>query len=205
MIKYGKLLVGAGIAGGLVLALGGAVRADIIPVLQTPITTLGPNNFRFDYTVSLTDSQQMIQGQPVFFTIYDFAGYIPNSAVAPNANWSVAVANTTPPPAGISLVNPDNTGLPDLKFTYTGPTLTGPFTLGTFSARSTFNQLTTDEYAATAQKFTTTADNGVQTSNRGPNIVPLATAIPEPGTMALLGSGLLSLGALGGLRRRRIA
>ncbi len=110
-----------------ILAL--AARADIIPSITTAtdITPAGAVNFNWNYSATLTQDENVLRHD--FFTIYDFAGYVPGGNTQP-AGWtfSAALIGTTP-----GKVTPiDNPNLFNLTWTYTGSTLTGPQSLGMF-------------------------------------------------------------------------
>src|ERR1700736_5702725 len=69
------------------VAMAVIARADIIPSFDSIV----PNgsNFQFNYTAVVTGDQRVEAGD--FFTIYDFNGLVPNSAITP-ADWSFSSA-----------------------------------------------------------------------------------------------------------------
>ncbi|PYK71214.1 MAG: hypothetical protein DME44_08635, partial [Verrucomicrobia bacterium] len=64
-----------------ILAL--AARADIIPSITTAtdITPAGAGNFSWNYSATLTQDENVMSHD--FFTIYDFAGYVPGGNTQP--------------------------------------------------------------------------------------------------------------------------
>jgi hypothetical protein len=197
MSRFTKSLILAGGLGASLLAINTPVRADIIPQLSL-VTPVG-SEFRWDYTVTLT-AEQFLHADATpslgsFFTIYDFDGYVAGSAVAPNADWTF-VADPGLTPGDVTIT--DNAGIPNLTWKYTGADTNGPLTIGTFSARSIFDDQTLVSYAGHARKLHPGyLDNATPTSNKGITIAPI-NPVPEPCSMALLGLGAAPL-----LRLRR--
>jgi hypothetical protein len=191
MFKFAKNLMVVGGLGLGLLAASMPARADIIPQLNS-ITPVG-SEFLWEYTADVTVSQYVDAGD--FFTIYDFAGYVPGSEITP-AGWAFSTALTGITPSGLILT--DNGGLPNLTWTRTGGVIPTETNLGLFSARSIYGGQVLTNYAAMAHKdHPGFIDNGRPTMNKGEIIAPV---VPEPGTMALLGLGAAPL--LRRLRRR---
>jgi hypothetical protein len=193
MLRSIKQLMLAGSVAMSLLALNAPARADIIPQLNSlPTPVVG--GFLWEYNADLTPAQFLAAGD--FFTIYDFAGFVPMSNVQP-VNWIFSSALVGVTPAGLTVA--DNAGVPNLTWTYTGPTTgNGPIDLGLFKAISTFNTQRLGGYAAMAHlHHPGFIDHATGTMNKGITIVPV---VPEPGTMALLGLGAAPL--IGRLRRR---
>jgi hypothetical protein len=175
------------IYGGLLALAGTALiaHADIIPSFDSIV----PNgsNFQFNYTATVTGDQRVETGD--FFTIYDFNGLVPNSAMMP-ANWSFSslLIGVTPPQVN----PPDDPMILNLTFTYTGATpIIGPAPLGTFSAVSNFGQSQPGYFAAQG----TLNLNGTKVDNVGVLPVP----VPEISTfnqiLEVCGLGIVGFAA----------
>ena len=180
-----------------ILAL--AARADIIPSITTAtdITPAGAVNFNWNYSATLTQDENVLRHD--FFTIYDFAGYVPGGNTQP-AGWtfSAALIGTTP-----GKVTPiDNPNLFNLTWTYTGSTLIGPQSLGIFSAISHTNLPTSGEFASEATK-----NSGDQAGTKIDNIGNVAVPIPEMSALLPM-IGVVGFGVIGltlSYRRQRRA
>src|ERR1041385_6911732 len=183
MLRSVKCLALAGAAGACLLALHAPASADIIP--QFVSATPSGSNFLWSYTATLT-SEQFLKASTgpkdpgSYFTIYDFAGYVSGSATTPNANWVFSSANLGVTPGDVSVI--DNPLLPNLTWKYVGPvTGHGPINLGTFTAKSIFDDETLVDYSAMGKKwhkhltspYAPYLDHGTPTSNRGTTIAPL--------------------------------
>jgi len=169
-------------------------RADIIPTLDS-ITNAG-SNFQWNYSVNVTLDQQVRTGD--FFTIFDFAGFVPGSAMQPEG-WlfSSSLIGLTPP----TVLPQDDPGIFNLTWTYVGTTpIVGPQFLGIFSAISDTNQLGIDNFAARATRST-----GSLAGTPIDNIGLIAVPVPEMSALApIIGvSGLAALGFFSSLIRRR--
>ena len=178
------------------LLCGMNAQAGLLPTSVTVTPEAG--NYRWTYAIVLPTDSQLQTGN--YFTIYDFKGYIPSSASAP-AGWSFTVQNTGPTP---DRVNPDdNPAVPNLSWTYTGPTLAaGQTGLGNFTAVSPFEMKVDSFFTA---KTNRTSDGKLDT-NITTTSVPVPgegpVGVPEPTTLALAGLGLpVVLGRW--LRRRK--
>jgi hypothetical protein len=207
MLRSVKRIALAGAAGACLLALHAPAKADIIPQLVS-VTPVG-SEFLWTYTATLTSEQFLSRtsGDPNrYFTIYDFAGFVPMSATSP-ANWVFSSANLGVTPGDVTIT--DDPLLPNLTWTYngTGPGQLGPgpLNLGTFTARSIYGDETLVDYSAMGRKWHKKPsggyylDHGTPTSNKGNTIAPLASSVPEPCSLALLGLGAAPILA----RRRR--
>ena len=170
-------------------------RAGLLPVSVTVTPDAG--NFRWTYGIVLPTDSQLRTGD--YFTIYDFNGLIPGSLVQPDG-WKSTIANLGPTPRGL---NPhDDPLIPNLTWTYTGPTVpSGQIGLGNFWAISQYGSQKDSFFTATTHR---TSDGKVDT-NITETIVPVPAgptpAAPEPATLALAALGLPVAGIA--LRRRR--
>ena len=181
--------------GMALFALGaGAARADIIPSIST--VTANGSNFTWSYDAQLTNDETLQSGN--FFTIYDFAGYVPGTNFQPSG-WVFSSANVGKTPSRVSPT--DNPNIPNLTWTYNGSTIgPGPIDLGFFGADSKYNTQTLGMFAAEAIKYAPgRPGNGKPVDNVGSEAVP-ASAIPETNSLTLLIPGLAPLGVA--LRRR---
>jgi hypothetical protein len=209
MLRSAKSWILAGGVGASLLALNAPAKADIIPQF-TSVTPSG-SDFLWSYTATLT-SEQFLNASAgpndpgSYFTIYDFAGYVSGSATTPNANWVFSSANMGVTPSDVTIT--DDPLLPNLTWKYIGPvTGHGPINLGTFTAKSIFDDETLVNYSAMGKKwhkhltspYAPFLDHGTPTSNKGITIAPMASTVPEPCSLALLGLGAAPLLA----RRRR--
>jgi hypothetical protein len=188
-----KTLVTLSLLGGL--ALAAPARAGLLPV--TFSTAPEGGSFRYTYGVVLSSDAFIKPGD--YFTIYDFAGFVPGSTLQP-AGWTVMTgAGKTP-----SDTHPtDDPGIPNLTWVYTGPQINGQKGLGNFSALSSID-------ASALSSFTASTHRSID-SHVDSNITDVSTPAqgpggggnsPEPATLALLGLGLPLAGAARLLRRR---
>jgi hypothetical protein len=195
-----------------VVALGAPVtpvKAGLLPVSVTVQPEAG--NFSWTYSVVLPTNVQLQAGD--YFTVYDFAGYMPGTATVTSAypsaanaaNWSVAASLTPTIPTHLNPV--DNTSIPSLTWTYNGPTINpgGQVTLGNFTAMSTYQTQTTGYFTAVS----TVTTNGQADANITETLIPTGSSagappgVPEPTTLALAGLGLPFIGFARSIRRRK--
>jgi hypothetical protein len=170
--------------------------ADTITVSPTPsITGAGP--YTWTYAVSLTGFSSIDAGD--FFTILDFDGFVPGSQSV-NVNWIASSANSGICPGGVyvTCLGLDDPTIPNLSWTYTGPLVANASVnsitpLGDFSAVSIYNRPINDQFLSQDNDLQTVSQN--EGASGGTN-VPAPTTVPEPSSLLLLGSGLLSLAAL---------
>jgi hypothetical protein len=177
---------------------GGSAKAGLLPTSVTIFPESG--NFRWQYAIVLPTDMKLQAGN--YFTIYDFAGLVEGSVVTPDGNWAAAVQTVGATPV---LLNPnDDPSIPNLVFTYNGPTIpAGQLGLGNFMATSTFGQ--TKEVSFTAETHRTS--DGLKDSNITTTDAPTGTdvpppGVPEPATLLLAGLGLPLLG-LAKLRKKK--
>jgi hypothetical protein len=177
-----------------------SARAGLIPV-QVSVTPEG-GNYQFTYAIVLPTDSVLQQGD--YFTIYNFDGLVPGTATATgsisSSNWVFSSANVGPTPPG--LTSNDNASIPNLTWTYEGPTQSGQVGIGNFSAVSIYPYTTQSLFAA----VTGTVNVGIPDANITPTTVPVPTApppgVPEPTTLALAALGFPFLGFARWVRRR---
>jgi len=142
---------------------------------------------QYSYAIDLAPvSDEIVSGD--FFHIYDFAGYVSGSLLAPSG-WTGSVSLVNPPPAGIALLHGDDPTLENLTFTYTGstPIIAGSsgLEIGSFAATSTISgsNTTLKDFAASitnAEAFN--GVNGTKFVSEGGVSVPA----PEPASLSLI-------------------
>jgi hypothetical protein len=195
MLRFRKfpLVLGALVVLGL-LAPGSVSGAPLIVELTAGPTPVA-GGFSYSYSISSTSPDEVVNDTD-FFTIYDFAGYVAGSAVAP-AGWTVSVQNLGINVPLVSPTNPDNPTIPNLTFTAVGNK--GVVNnLGGFTATSVFGATVLGSYTS----LTTNAALGntdIGTTAR------VTVPTPEPSTMLLALAGPVFLfGAVRrGLRRKQ--
>ena len=182
------------------IALAGlvSVRADIIPSFAFTSPGSGTNTV-WNYSINITTDEQVTTGD--FFTIYDFGPFIAGSNVQPTG-WTFSSSLVTAPPANTN--PPDNPGLANLTWTYTGATtITSGTHLGPFAVTqptATFQEVPSTQQGFFAAKATRNDGSNSKISNVGN--VPVPVPVPEPTTMTLL--ALAGAGsALKAIRRRK--
>ncbi len=192
-----RLAILATVVLGMALSMAspGPAAADILPVNSNPtISNLGGGQYRYTWGIQVTGSQRVELND--FFTLYDLAGYVNNSALTPNANWIFSQQATGTTPVGTA--PNDSASLQNVTFTYCGPSpLVGPQIIGNFSIVSTIPtaQFQLRNFAGRG----TDQNTGLKNANLTNIATPSAT--PEPGTLILVGTGLVGLVARS--RRRR--
>lgn len=178
----------------------GTAQAGLLPTSVTVFPEAG--NYRWQYAIVLPTDMKLQSGN--YFTIYDFEGLVAGSVVTPDGNWTASVQNVGSTP---TLLNPiDDPSIPNLVFTYTGPTIpAGQIGLGNFWATSVFGEK--KEVSFTAE--TNRTSDGLKDSNITSTDAPTGDdtpppPVPEPATLLLAGLGLPLLG-LAKLRKKKAA
>jgi hypothetical protein len=186
-----------------IAAANASISPDLVISGGDVCVVEGPN-CRYEYTASLPANHYLQNGD--FFTIYDFGGFV--GGIMNPTGWSGTAALLGDTPINPSATpNSDDPQVTNITWTYTGSTSlnSGNFPISGFSALSSFRFATIGEYASQAHKLTPPSTVALPDSKVGPVGVPLPTGsepgdVPEPMSMALLGSGL---GLLGVLRLRK--
>jgi len=166
-------------------------------------TTPVGGNTQFNYTLNFSTlapsgvAPRLDAGD--FVTIYDIPGLI--SAITP-AGFTASVQNvgTTAP----LTVPADDAALPNVTFTYTGPSITVDTLFTGFSIVSTFGFTGTDNYSSIFRNVSNSTNSSEVGFITVPSISPTGgpgTNVPDGGwTAILLGGSLVGLAAL----RRRL-
>jgi hypothetical protein len=192
-----RRLFAVGLLAVLAVCVASPARAGLLPV-QVSVTPDG-GNYRWTYAIVLPTDSMLQSGD--YFTIYDFGGFVPSSVAAPDG-WAVATADVGSTPGRLDPA--DDPALPNLTFTYTGPTInTGQTGLGNFWADSTFSQSADSFFTAQTHRTSDGRPDSNITETTVP--VPVASSIgaPEPTTLALAGLGLPVVGLARLVRRRK--
>jgi hypothetical protein len=184
--------------GAALVALTASAPADagLLPVK----VQLDPDggNWRYTYGVVLTSDSYITAGD--FFTIYDFAGFVPASNTQPDG-FTFSSTPTGKTPLGTTPF--DDPRIPNLTWTYNGPTrMDGQVGLGNFTAISTIGETTEGNFTARTHRQ---VDDRID-SNITDTLVPMLEGggpqVPEPATLTMFG---LVLPVVAGryLRRRK--
>lgn len=161
-------------------------------------------SYTYTYNAYLTGPSDLLVND--YFTIYDFAGLVGTSTQP--SNWAFSSTALGPTPSSQSAVQTasDSGSIPNITWTYSGPTVSSSplagVLLGAFTANSLYTGTIIDAYVS-QDHSNNAATLGLVQGNTGPIPVPLAVAVPEPASMMLFGSALLSLGVAARKRLRR--
>lgn len=178
-------------------ALGVSGAADAAVLTLQDVTNNGPNDFTFEYQITLGPDEGVRAGDR--FVVFDFGGYIDDSAFSTAGNLSASYENVT---TG-TLVTPgqnDDPTVGNLVFTYTGPDFRisagplAPFDFAPVGARSTFGGTALDAFFSLTTKNNPARERGTKIYTVGLVSVP-ANAIPEPATWAMMIGGFSLAGA----------
>src|SRR5579871_1647131 len=127
---------------------GSTAHAGLVP--STVTVTPEAGNFRWTYAVTLPTDMKLQSGNS--FTIYDFGGLVAGTITAPDG-WTYSVANSTKAPTGLK--PNDDPNIPNITFTYNGPTQVGQVGIGNFWAESTMGTSAVTEFTAQNPQFST--------------------------------------------------
>jgi hypothetical protein len=115
----------------------GAMQPTVVQIEKN-----GDGTYTYHFKIRIDDAVTVESGttapNPDFFTIFNFDGFVPNSATSP-AGWtfSTSTNGVTPLRGGKAVVNPEDIeGIPNLTWSRTGPALKGPVEITGFSART---------------------------------------------------------------------
>lgn len=197
------------------LSMAALANASLIATLSTEVP-MG-SNFAFNYSATVTADERLdpvatdgvtcpgpgntlVQCNPpgTFFTIYDIPGFL--SALVSTPGWTVSEQ-----PLGItpSTINAsfDSPALMNVTFMYTGPVVAGPTSFTGFQIVSSAGGINLNGHFSSQSTDNIGSDAGATDQLDGSVAIPQAT-VPEPGSLAMMGLGIVGI-LLGGARHRR--
>ena len=195
MIRSFRTGIAVAVALALFVSLP-SLRAGLLPVSATS-TPMGDST-RFAYGIVLTSDSVLKTGD--YFTVYDFAGYVPGSASAVEGFTfsSEGLGKTSG-----NLTPIDNPAVPNLTWTYTASeSIVGQVGLGTFMASTTLTGQSVGDFTARSHRaIDDRIDNNItDTRIPVPNSEPQT---PEPATLLMAAIGLPIFGGVRYLRKKR--
>lgn len=199
-------------AAAMLLAGTGLANADIITITATGSPVITASGSTYTYQATLTSDEELTTSNPQFFTVYGFDFGTDSATISATTGdlSTMFTSSLTPASAGITeaqnqnfTVAPCGANCDDIRFTYNGTTTVSgggsPLVLGTFTVTSSDTSFNLNGiYDGQA----TNSSNGKLNGNSGS--VEVASAVPEPMTIGLLGGGLALLG-IARLRKARKA
>ncbi|MFO0951405.1 MAG: hypothetical protein U0835_09695 [Isosphaeraceae bacterium] len=172
-------------------------RAGYLASLSGGGPTFDGTNYTYTYSVQLAAGEVVSSGN--FFRVYDFLGYVDNSAVGPNSSWvaTKSLTDASPSPSQV-LFHGDDATVPNITFTYTGAETN---TVGTFTLKSQFGPGTNfkDFYGESTNTL-----SSPRTLVR--TLLDIPVPVPEPASVISSSIGVILLGIAFACRwRKRLA